>query len=180
MMLTFLSFAERSAMRPSALTRPFRVVPVTHPRPRASLRARRFFLLAALGLAACADSTEENDGRVGAAAADASSVGAALDATTPLMPDALCPPLDQGCVTMPASYKSVIEPLVESRCGGCHKHGVGDPWPLNTRRSLDSWAEAVQLTLQNCSMPPADAGTSITVQERLELWTWLSCGAPDN
>ncbi|MDB4976389.1 MAG: hypothetical protein JWN48_4730 [Myxococcaceae bacterium] len=134
--------------------------------------ARTLVLLALLG--ACDD---ETDSKVKSAPPSTLDGGAELVSAT------LCPKSVPQCgSTSLPSYKSEIAPLVALRCGGggCHSGKVGEPWPLDSYDNLADWSSSLSTDLEDCTMPPADAGVPFSVVERERLLTWLRCGTPDN
>jgi uncharacterized membrane protein len=97
--------------------------------------------------------------------------------------EASCPrdlPSDMGCPDAAPSYASVVAPILEQRCQGCH-------YPQNPFSSvvLNEYervlaARRTALTLvYSCSMPPAE-GMPLLAEERQVLMKWLVCGAPQN
>lgn len=96
-------------------------------------------------------------------------------------PAATCPrdlPSDADCPDVAPAYETVIAPILERRCQGCH-------YPQNpfSRVVLDDYervfaARRTALTLvYGCRMPPAE-GTPLSAEERRALLAWLVCGAP--
>jgi hypothetical protein len=103
--------------------------------------------------------------------------------------DAVSPP--PGCTVIDASacnsptpsYQNDVTPLLNRACNStCHAPGVG-PWPLTDYSDVSDWASIIQLDVQNCAMPPADAGAgngTLSDSERAMLINWIVCGAPNN
>jgi hypothetical protein len=96
----------------------------------------------------------------------------------------MCPALDPACtVTKVPSFKKQVTPIIEKSCAnapGCHTGKPDDPWPLNDYQEIVDWKSAFVTDLQGCTMPPADGGVALRVNDRLVLWQWLSCGTPNN
>jgi uncharacterized membrane protein len=72
-----------------------------------------------------------------------------------------------------------VQPLFEIYCVTCHYGQAGGPWPLKSHMDIADWTDVVRDDLVDCSMPPADAGTSMTREERALILDWLRCGAPE-
>ena len=74
----------------------------------------------------------------------------------------------------------MVEPIIETRCEGCHSAGhAGASWPLTTYGEVQTLALEIQAEVRACRMPEADAG-QLSSTQREELLDWLVCGAPDN
>jgi len=83
------------------------------------------------------------------------------------------------CPEPPPSYADV-EPIFHERCGGdCHTGAPGSEWPLDNYRHVADWNDVIRDELRSCSMPPLDAATSITTEERQAILTWILCGFPE-
>jgi hypothetical protein len=89
-----------------------------------------------------------------------------------------------ACVTAPTScpdsppHWADVEPIFESRCGGCHSPAGDGPWPLTSYQDIVDWQDIVRGDLLKCSMPPVDAGVTLTSDERMELLVWIRCALP--
>lgn len=70
-----------------------------------------------------------------------------------------------------------IEPILEEHCLSCHGGTPGGPWPLTSYDHVASWANEIRSQIGSCGMPPADAGSTITTDERERLLLWIRCGA---
>lgn len=79
----------------------------------------------------------------------------------------------------PAPRYADVAPVLEAKCVTCHSGAAGGPWPLTDYPHVADWQSEVRSELLDCSMPPADAGASITDDERTLILTWLRCGAPE-
>jgi uncharacterized membrane protein len=86
-----------------------------------------------------------------------------------------------SCPTSIPSYWSVIAPIVQSRCNGCHSQtNDAGLWPLNDQQSLSDWQFIILQAMRACTQPPPGSGVSLTMSERKSLEAWLVCGAPNN
>ena len=83
-----------------------------------------------------------------------------------------------GATALP-SYRKDIAPILNSRCNGCHT-GQGGPWPLKAHQDVVDWRSDIIRDLESGTMPPEDAGASLSSEDRGTLLAWLHCGAPDN
>lgn len=72
-----------------------------------------------------------------------------------------------------------VQPLFENHCVGCHYGQLGGPWPLKSYMDIADWSDVVRDDLVGCSMPPPDAGTTMTRDERAVILNWLRCGVPE-
>jgi len=86
------------------------------------------------------------------------------------------------CPTPAPSYQSDILPIVQGHCLTCHAPGGLEP----TENSFTSYQaifddrQAIEDQINDCRMPPVDAGVGLPTTSRVLLMTWLACGAPDN
>jgi hypothetical protein len=71
-----------------------------------------------------------------------------------------------------------VKPLFDRHCVPCHYGQVGGPWPMQTYSDVADWADVVRGDIAFCSMPPADAGTLMTNEERRQILDWLRCDFP--
>lgn len=96
---------------------------------------------------------------------------------------AACPQLDASACQSPApSYANDIAPLLDRDCNDtCHSPDANGPWPLTDHQDIVDWTDLIVRDTENCTMPPADAGTgALTPDERTMLIDWFACGAPNN
>ncbi len=147
-------------------------------------------LLALVALAACDDgSADPVDGSApldaraeedSTAARDgSSSVDARLESDA--TPDAAsCPqvPLPTRCPTPAPTYAGDIAPLIEAHCLECHSGQLPGTWPLTSYRHVADWEDLIRASMISCSMPPPDATTTLTEEQRLLVLTWLRCDLP--
>ncbi len=80
-----------------------------------------------------------------------------------------------ACPT-PAPVYADVEPIFEQRCVTCHNGEPNSPWALNNYNHIADWQEAVFQMVGDCEMPPADAGSQMTVEEREKILAWIQCG----
>ena len=79
----------------------------------------------------------------------------------------------------PAPTYDDIAPIVQQHCTGCHSDAPnGGPWPLTDYTHVSDWSDDIRTDMIYCSMPPADAGITITTAEREKLLAWIRCGKP--
>ena len=103
--------------------------------------------------------------------ADTETTAAPLTACEPV-DAAACPP------TMP-SFANDVVPILNRDCNGtCHAPGMGQ-WPLVSYTDVSDWAILINLDLEDCAMPPADAGI-MTRSDRATVLAWIACRHPDN
>jgi len=83
-----------------------------------------------------------------------------------------------SCPEPPVRYVDVA-PVFQQHCvTSCHSGIADGPWPLTDYEHAADWWDIIRATMLNCSMPPIDAGSTITLEERLAILTWLRCGFP--
>jgi hypothetical protein len=91
----------------------------------------------------------------------------------------VCPNVDSSCPATPPSYKTEVQPILASRCYGCHGPG-GVEYPS---KDLSTYTGASRNDIVGqvsvCAMPPPDAG-QLTLEERTTLLQWIECGKPNN
>jgi hypothetical protein len=83
---------------------------------------------------------------------------------------------------MPApSYATEVAPLLARTClPACHgAGGVEQTKPIGTYAQVFSRRGLMLTQVNNCRMPPPDAGV-LSDQEASMLLDWLVCGAPNN
>jgi hypothetical protein len=78
----------------------------------------------------------------------------------------------------PAVHYSDVAPIILEKCVYCH-NGTGEIWALADYQHVADWADLVRTELLGCTMPPADAGISLAMADRLAILTWIRCGAPE-
>ncbi|WP_394831134.1 cytochrome c [Pendulispora rubella] len=122
-------------------------------------------LVASLVVAAACSSNDASPG----GKSDAISDGALPESCKDLTAPTACP--------SPAPTFASVEPIFEQRCTSCHG-GVAGLWPLRGYEHIVDWADTIRGEVLGCSMPPLDAGSGITKEERLAILQWIRCGTP--
>ena len=92
-----------------------------------------------------------------------------------------CVVLDMAppCVDPPPSFSNDIFPMLNRDCNGaCHIAG-GIAWPLTDYQDVSDWSLLIQIQVQQCEMPPTDAG-AFPAGDRDALLNWIACGSPNN
>lgn len=88
-----------------------------------------------------------------------------------------------ACENPIPSYAKDVAPALDRACNStCHAPGVG-PWPLTNWADVADWGNIIGGDIEQCSMPPPDAGAgngTLTDKERAAILNWLVCGAPNN
>lgn len=140
-------------------------------------------------LSATACSSGGATGDKDAGHSDAAKEAAPGDAGADAFP---CPSLADAeqCTPPTPSYKTDIVPILQERCAPCHfDGGVEDyMYDFSTYDSVDNADTSIQSQLYRCEMPPALGIPKIHVApapplsdvQRLTLFNWLRCGAPNN
>ena len=90
-----------------------------------------------------------------------------------------------ACPAPVVTYAKVA-PIFQARCASiCHNGITPDPnnnnepfWPLTTYKHVSDWQDTIRAAMVDCSMPPADAGVPITVEERWAILEFIRCGLP--
>jgi hypothetical protein len=96
-----------------------------------------------------------------------------------------CPNLDLNCPSSPPSWKTAVQPIVNTYCatGGCHVPGGSSPYDYTNYAGVKANATRMITQLQRCLMPLADASPPpkpLPDADRQTLMYWVTCGAPDN
>jgi hypothetical protein len=71
-----------------------------------------------------------------------------------------------------------VKPIFDRHCVPCHYGQLGGPWPLQSYTDIADWHDIVRDDIAFCSMPPADAGTVMTTEEKMKVLDWLRCDFP--
>lgn len=130
-------------------------------------KAKLMMLLVATAAAACGAGGGEDAGVVDAGAdAGVKRIPASCEATAPTS----CPD--------PSPVYADVEPLFQQYCVICHDDVAGGPWPLTAYKDVADWHDTIRADLLFCTMPPADAGVVMTLEDRMAILTWLKCGFP--
>lgn len=94
----------------------------------------------------------------------------------------VCPrDLPGSCPTPPPSWGNEVQPIIESRCNGCHGEGGVERAVFDYSSYAGVYANRGPILNQvyACRMPPPDAAAP-TADERRSLLAWLVCGAPND
>jgi hypothetical protein len=92
-------------------------------------------------------------------------------------------PADQpmSCPSTAPSYANDVAPLLEHYCTSqCHNSaGSASDQPLSTYNDVKARLLNVESQIYQCRMPLPPI-TPPTLEQRVTLLTWFTCGAPDN
>jgi uncharacterized membrane protein len=84
-----------------------------------------------------------------------------------------------SCPSPAPRFIQDVQTIFVQRCQACHDDPpTGQQWPLIDYQDIVDWQDTVRADLSDCSMPPPDAGTGMTDDERLRVLQWIRCGAP--
>ena len=83
-----------------------------------------------------------------------------------------------GHLTKPDLRWADVKPLFDRHCVPCHYGQPGGPWPMQSYSDVADWFDVVRADIAFCVMPPADAGSLMTDEERLLILDWLRCDFP--
>jgi hypothetical protein len=145
-----------------------------------------WLLLSCIGCSsdgAKAHSASPDSGVVVSPEVDAASIDAGAPTATdpgPVKPLACKADPPAACPTPKPSFKNDIVPLLNAKCGACHTDQPDHPWPLVDYNTVHDWKAQFTQDLLACTMPPVDAGATLTDQERGLFIAWVVCGAPYN
>jgi hypothetical protein len=93
----------------------------------------------------------------------------------------VCVPLPNECPDLIPSYTDEIAPIIAAHCGQCHTaEDPNGPWPFDDVTDVADWRLEIQLSLEECLMPPLDTAAPLSAADRQTLHAWLVCGAPPN
>lgn len=91
-----------------------------------------------------------------------------------------------GAVVDPPTYYEDIKPLVDAKCGNCHRDGGIAPFSLETYEQAKTWAAPSKTAVSNRTMPPwlADNGCnsykgdrSLSDEQIAAFTAWVDGGA---
>lgn len=85
--------------------------------------------------------------------------------------------LPTECTTPELRYADV-KPVFDRNCVPCHYGQAGGPWPLKSYSDIADWADVVRSDIAFCLMPTADAGFTMTNEDRRKILDWLRCDFP--
>lgn len=99
----------------------------------------------------------------------------------PTKPDAsvTCDVVPPEACSDPSLRFADVQPLFEAHCVTCHYGELGGPWPMRSYMDVADWHDVVAADIAYCSMPPADAGSTMTTAEKQKILDWLRCGFPE-
>ncbi|HZU84654.1 MAG TPA: hypothetical protein VE987_17110 [Polyangiaceae bacterium] len=83
------------------------------------------------------------------------------------------------CAQPAPSYAHDIAPLLDRDCNGACHGADGGAWPLTEYEYVSDWASVIEEEVQQCAMPPADAG-ALSSADRALLVDWIACGASND
>ena len=91
-----------------------------------------------------------------------------------------CPNVsDLTCPSPPPSFKTDVQPIIETRCYPCHGPGGIEVGTINLTSYHGVVSNDVVGIVGQCMMPPPDAG-QLTMAERDTLFEWIACSEPNN
>lgn len=111
------------------------------------------------------DAAVVDDAAPGDAAADGAEFACTVQAPT------VCPE--------PMPHWPDVQPIFQTNCVLCHYGAVGGPWPLILYEHVRDWQDLVRDMVLDCSMPPADAGFTMSNEDRTRILEWILCGYPE-
>ena len=80
----------------------------------------------------------------------------------------------------PAPRFEDVARIFGQRCASpCHSGTPNGPWPLSSYDDIAAWPDEIRSRLEDCEMPPSDAGVPLTRGEKLAILTWIQCGLPE-
>ncbi len=122
-------------------------------------------------------SSDPPDGTDGSSPPSDVATGEISDATAGETSALACSVMDPTSCPDPAPHYADVAPIFQSRCVSCHS-GDSGPWPLTDYGSILAWEDIVRSDLLGCTMPPPDAGISMTRDEQIAILTWIRCALP--
>lgn len=87
--------------------------------------------------------------------------------------------LPQSCPTITPSYKSDIQPILQSYCLSCHGPNGAAGYDMSTYARVAAQQSAILDQVYGCLMPTANYAQP-SLEQRLTLLGWLVCNAPNN
>jgi len=130
-----------------------------------------FCAFASLALPACSSAADTASPPGSASQGSTSDEAGPCTATVP-----------SACPTAAPTWNADAMPIFESHCWSCHAGGgiESSQFPLGSYSGIYQARTTILEQLSSCTMPPSDAPTALTSDERETLLTWLACGAPDD
>jgi hypothetical protein len=119
--------------------------------------------------------------RLAAHVAGAAVVAGALSAcSASSSPDpAECTSVAATCPSPPPSYKTDVQPILESHCYSCHGPGGIEVSKVDLTSYQGVAENDLPGEISECLMPPS-GNEQPTLEERTTLLDWVACGMPDN
>jgi hypothetical protein len=71
-----------------------------------------------------------------------------------------------------------VQPIFTKQCGVCHGQAWTGEWPLDNYSHISDWQDEIRSELSTCSMPPADGGVNVSLDDRMKILNWIRCGLP--
>ncbi len=86
------------------------------------------------------------------------------------------------CPDPSPSYQTDIVPILETHCLICHRVGGLEPTDHNfdTYAAVANDLPTIGHELNECAMPPLDAGVALPTASKVTLLTWIFCGGLNN
>ena len=75
-------------------------------------------------------------------------------------------PAPTACPT-PSPTFGDVEPIIETHCLECHYGEPEGPWPLTSYEHVVDWFDIIRASMLRCTMPPPEASTTMTIEERV-------------
>lgn len=81
----------------------------------------------------------------------------------------------------PISLSADIMPLLQANCAlsGCHTSGTGLP-DFNEKQTVLRYADEIKKRTREGSMPPPNAGITLTAEQIARISCWVDQGKKDN
>jgi hypothetical protein len=126
---------------------------------------------ASLALSACSGASDATSPPGSASQGSTSGEAGPCTATVP-----------SSCPTAAPTWSADAMPIFESHCWSCHAgDGIeSSQYPFGSYSAIYQARTTILEQLSLCNMPPSDAPTALTSDERETLLTWLACGAPND
>jgi uncharacterized membrane protein len=85
-----------------------------------------------------------------------------------------------SCGILNTSFATVVNPLIQTKCGGCHGTGsTRGPGALTDYDKIKAAATRIRQAVASGFMPPAN-GPKLSDTERKTITCWIDAGAPNN
>jgi hypothetical protein len=90
-----------------------------------------------------------------------------------------CPTVAATCPSPPPSYKTDVQPIIQSHCYACHGPGGIEVSKFDLTTYQGVAENDVSGEIGGCFMPPP-GNEQPTADERQTLLDWVACGQPNN